>query len=139
MVDAHGAEFGIGEPMSDRPDWDPDGTLLVGDEESGITDDHSPPWRSAPIRASRWTRVPSRCRCTSDTWTGRWPPSPVVHAGADARRAKGWRVPVVLVIVGAFVVIEALGCATRSGSSCRVMPWLPRRPDPIRLGTRPMP
>jgi hypothetical protein len=32
-----------------------------------------------------------------------------------ARRAKGWRVPVVLVIVGAFVVIEALGLCNTFG------------------------
>ncbi len=116
MMDAHGAEFGIGEPMSDRPDWDPDGTLLVGDEESGITDDQLTalalgadpclPMDEGAVPLSVYLGHLGQVGGLLPQW---YMPAPM------ARRAKGWRVPVVLVIVGAFVVIEALGLCNTFG------------------------
>ena len=84
------------------------------DAEAALPESRRPsspnlPW--PPIPMLPWPRTPCRSRVYLDEAPGLLPPwympSPMVRGG------KSWRLPVVLVIVAAFVIIEAFGlCST---------------------------
>jgi hypothetical protein len=114
MVDGHGADFRIGEQTNDGRD--PDGALAVDRDEPGITEDQLTamalaadpclPMDEGAVPLSVYLGQLGQVGGLLPQW---YMPTPM------ARRAKGWRVPVVLIIVGAFVVIEALGLCNTFG------------------------